>query len=122
MTYIAGSFHPTLTNLIINSPGPIVPADANMDPDSIMSADNGLNLSSSNYSPKYYFRSIVIKGGSGGQSAKILRVIYQNGSYFDWPINVDANSAMEIEGQFAGIDHAHTTCGSGSASLVFPFI
>jgi hypothetical protein len=122
MTYRAGSFHPTLTNLIINSPGPVNANDADMDPDGIMSQDNGLNLSAVNYSPKFYFRSIVIRGGPGGQSAKILRVIYKIGAYFDWPVNVDANSVMEIEGQFVGIDYAHTTCGSGYSSLVFPFI
>lgn len=119
MSYIATEFHPIFKSQgeIVNTPGPIKPADVDMDPASQMNADTGLDLSSVDYAPKFMFRSVVIRGGALGQSSKVLRTYYKTGTYFDWPVDIAAKGVMEIEGEFVGIDHTTT-----DATLVFPFL
>ena len=117
MAYTAKSFPPYLTSNIVNSLGPVKPSDADFDPLTQMDKDNGIVFGGADYAPKYYFRSVLIKGGVSGQTGKVLRTYYESGAYFDWPIEIATNGVMEVEGHFVGIDEANTT-----ASLIFPCI
>jgi hypothetical protein len=97
--------------------GPVKPGDTDMDPASKMNADTGLDLSAVDYVPKYYFRTVIVKGGVGGQTGKIVRIYLKSGSYYDWGIEISANQQDRFDGVCVGIDRVATT-----ASFVIPCI